>query len=79
MKARLPLNILYKQEASRVANVELAGVQKAFGDVQVLRDIDLPEHFAVGADENGLPTTVTFVETLATAPCAKRCWWPMRA
>jgi multiple sugar transport system ATP-binding protein len=35
------LYILYKQEASRVANVELSGVQKAFGDVQVLRDIDL--------------------------------------
>jgi multiple sugar transport system ATP-binding protein len=41
VKVRLPLYILYKQEASRVANVELAGVQKAFGDVQVLRDIDL--------------------------------------
>jgi multiple sugar transport system ATP-binding protein len=27
-----------------VANVELAGVQKAFGDVQVLRDIDLEVH-----------------------------------
>jgi multiple sugar transport system ATP-binding protein len=35
------LYILYKQEASRVANVVLSGVQKAFGEVQVLRDIDL--------------------------------------
>ena len=41
MEARLPLYILYKQEVCRVANVELAGVQKAYGDVQVLRDIDL--------------------------------------
>jgi multiple sugar transport system ATP-binding protein len=35
------LYILYKLEASRVANVVLAGVCKAYGDVQVLRDIDL--------------------------------------
>jgi multiple sugar transport system ATP-binding protein len=37
----VPLYILYKTEAYRVAEVVLAAVRKAYGEVQVLRDIDL--------------------------------------